>query len=514
MPSTIQRLRIFRYAKFDIDALCCLASRLRSGISCFCDTSQAPFNGSLNWAVSVFFVDGVEWLLRSPLNENGAILCPQTNSMLLESEAVTIKYIRAHSSIPVPEIFAYSCSKENEIGIPYILMSKAPGYPLRLHWTHMSPEGKAKILRQLGSITWQLCQLKFDQIGSLFEGAHDPVIKTCLTRGLLVHERHTLDLPRGPFASATDFYKALISAFQEHASILPLSPRCFFAPLPLPEEYEDNSQFQRSRDRWHDFVALGSKIDGSENRADYTIVGDLLAEMRLKWVKDTYFEEDSCRYSLHHPDISVNNIFIDEEYNITCLIDWAFCSSLPLSVAVTEPGLPQSRHELSEQLREEFRQGFQETPYVMSQQVDLKERALLCRILQHSRPMWLLSRVLNFDATVDYPLLNDLWAIVNPNRGHLLMEFKTRQSWDQYMELHALLKEDDHPFDVAERNHFDQRSQFDLTVAKKLTLISQWSSRYSKPSFSGLRAASAAFIADKTLWKWVDRCIMDLQEKV
>ncbi|KMU72819.1 hypothetical protein CISG_03253 [Coccidioides immitis RMSCC 3703] len=172
---------------------------------------------------------------------------------------------------------------------------------------------------------------------------------------------------------------------------------------------------QRSRDRWHDFVALGSKIDGSENRADYTIVGDLLAEMRL----------------------NVNNIFIDEEYNITCLIDWAFCSSLPLSVAVTEPGLPQSRHELSEQLREEFRQGFQETPYVMSQQVDLKERALLCRILQHSRPMWLLSRVLNFDATVDYPLLNDLWAIVNPNRGHLLMEFKTRQSWDQYMELHA-----------------------------------------------------------------------------
>lgn len=106
VPSDTQRPKIFRYAKFDIGALCRLASRLRGGISCDCDTSQAPMNGSLNWAISIFFVDGVEWILRSPLNEDGAILCLQTNSILLESEAVTMKYIKAHSSIPVPEIFA------------------------------------------------------------------------------------------------------------------------------------------------------------------------------------------------------------------------------------------------------------------------------------------------------------------------------------------------------------------------------------------------------------------------
>lgn len=305
----------------------------------------------------------------------------------------------------------------------------------------------------------------------------------------------------------------MISAFQEHVSILPLNPRCFFAPLPLPEEYENNSQFQRSRDQWHDFVTLGSKIDGSDNRTDYTIVGELLAEMRSKWVKNTYFEEDSCRYSLHHPDISVNNIFVDEEYNITCLIDWAFCSSVPLSMAITAPGLPQSRDELSEQLWKEFRQGFQETAYKASQQVDLKERALLCRILRHSRPMWLLSRVLNFDGSVDYPLLNDLWASVNTDRVNLLMEFKARQSCDQYMELHALLKEEDYSSEVAERNHLDQRSQVDLTVARKLTLISQWFLRYSPLGSSGLRATSAAFIANKTLWKWVDQCLMELEEK-
>ena len=42
--------------------------------------------------------------------------------------------------------------------------------------------------------------------------------------------------------------------------------------------------------------------------------------------------------------------------------------------------------------------------------------------------MWLPLRVLNFDGSVDYPLLNDLWASVNPDKVNLLVEFKARQS--------------------------------------------------------------------------------------
>ena len=55
----------------------------------------------------IHFEDGVEWLLRSPSNEYGAVSCRKTNAKLLESEAVTLKYIRTHSSIPVPEVFDY-----------------------------------------------------------------------------------------------------------------------------------------------------------------------------------------------------------------------------------------------------------------------------------------------------------------------------------------------------------------------------------------------------------------------
>lgn len=379
----------------------------------------------------------------------------------------------------------------------------------------MSHKDRARVLYQLGVITFQLSQLRFDRIGSLVEGRNGAVVKTCLSRGLLVHDRHSLtDIQRGPFVCAADYYNALVLAFQEHATILPLSPHCFFAPLPVPEEYADNPQFESARDRWHDFVTLGSKIDGSDNRLDYVIVGDLLAEMRSKWATKIYPEEVfEGVNSLHHPDLSVNNIFIDKEYNITCIIDWAFCSSVPLSMTLTPPGLPQSRDEISERLFIEFDKGFQDATYDISQCTNPKDGALLRRVLHNSRPMWLFSRLVNFETIMDYHFFTDLWNCTNLNKTDLLKEFMSRQSWDPYLQLHAEVKEEDRPKDVTERMYFDHRSKLDLSVARKLTLVSQWSSRYCHSPSLGLRRNSAAFVADKILWKWINQCLEELHEQ-
>ena len=104
--STRKTTRVFKYAKFNLLALCHLASKLRGGQSCICDTSQIPACGSFNWAILVSFVDGIEWVLRSP-RDHGAIKSIETNLLLLASEAATLKYIKANSIIPVPEVFAY-----------------------------------------------------------------------------------------------------------------------------------------------------------------------------------------------------------------------------------------------------------------------------------------------------------------------------------------------------------------------------------------------------------------------
>lgn len=97
---------IFKYSSFSVSALCRLVSKLRGGQICFCDTSQVPACGSFNWTIIVSFLDGVEWVLRSP-RDDGAIKSDETNFLLLASEAATLKYIKANSTIPVPEVFAY-----------------------------------------------------------------------------------------------------------------------------------------------------------------------------------------------------------------------------------------------------------------------------------------------------------------------------------------------------------------------------------------------------------------------
>jgi len=45
-------------------------------------------------------------VLRSPRTDGG-IKSDETNLILLASEAATLKYIKANSAIPVPEVFAY-----------------------------------------------------------------------------------------------------------------------------------------------------------------------------------------------------------------------------------------------------------------------------------------------------------------------------------------------------------------------------------------------------------------------
>jgi len=104
MPGEDIRAKVFTHAKFNAPALLDLGSQIR-GKACNCDLSQTPATGSLNWAITISFEDGMEWIFRSPRKYYGVNM--KTAGSLIASEAATLKYIRRYSSIPVPEIFAF-----------------------------------------------------------------------------------------------------------------------------------------------------------------------------------------------------------------------------------------------------------------------------------------------------------------------------------------------------------------------------------------------------------------------
>lgn len=96
---------IFRWSKFNLEALLSLATKLR-GRPCTCDESKAPKTGSLNWVIFITFDDGVQWVFRSP-RYDALMFSDETASKMLISEVSTLKYLKAHCSIPVLEVYSY-----------------------------------------------------------------------------------------------------------------------------------------------------------------------------------------------------------------------------------------------------------------------------------------------------------------------------------------------------------------------------------------------------------------------
>ncbi|PYI11874.1 RNase H domain-containing protein [Aspergillus sclerotiicarbonarius CBS 121057] len=495
MPSD-QKLRIFGYAEFNIGALCQIASRLRQNITCTYDPNQHPASGSFNWAVFLTFEDGVQWVLRSP-HTGYAAMSMELTSKLLESEAATLKYVRLNSDIPVPVVHLYRPTPDNEIGIPFILMSKASGWSLGQVWKQpgfgkpdLATDLKAKVVDQLGEMIYKLSQLRFNKIGSLFEQDGIFRVDECLSRGHILHDRYSLeDVPRGPFTSEVQFFDSLIAALNQHAEVLPLSHHCFVAPIPPRGDYESIEQYHRACDLWNDFVTVGNKIDSSDNRLDYIVAANALQEFISTW-RSRLPQSDSQSFPLYHPDLSVNNIYVDDDYNITCIIDWAFSSTVPEAMAPSPPALPQSRNELDQSLAVAFTSGF--------------DAATPSETLQQSKCPWLLTRLFNFDSTNDYGLFSSVWEYVYGHERDVTSYFTAQRSLQRYVELYNDLQSADEPVEKtqqAERDYFRDRI-FRHAVARKLTLVSQWKCQYT-PLRQGLRTDGELFVTDSRLWKWV-----------
>ncbi|EKV17386.1 hypothetical protein PDIG_15100 [Penicillium digitatum PHI26] len=310
---------LFRYNEFDVAALCQLASDMRQNLACTCDLNQRPQRGGFNWAVFVIFEDGLEWVLRSPV-QNHPELSYSSVAKLLSSEAATLKYLRAYTDIPVPDVYSYCAYPNNPLRIPYILMNKAQGKTLETMWGGTEIPHRLdsleinKVMSQLGHITWKLAQVRFNKIGSLFEENGFFFIGECLSKGHLQHKRHSLaGIPRGPFSSETEFFLSLIVALIQHAEMLPLTHHCFTAPVPAKNDYPNKDLWESACDLWNQFVTIGQKVDGAANRVDYIIaaqiVNRLIFEYTGKWSGIT----NPVSFALCHPDLTMGNIFVDDQ---------------------------------------------------------------------------------------------------------------------------------------------------------------------------------------------------------
>lgn len=393
-------------------------------------------------------------------------------------------------------------------------MSKAAGYPLaKFHWLpqlHGPPgpnksstpgrllteEEKQRIMRQLGRYALQLFGLRFPKIGSLIEGDEGYRIDECLSPGHVLQDRETIEeLPRGPFCNEVDYYCSLAAALRLHAEQLPMGHHVLRAPVPIPEEYPSFSKYYDATDRWNDFVAVGGMVDSSINRLQYCLVSQLLQDSIIPHM--VYPVSQSVPgFPLCHHDISLQNLFVDDDLNITCVIDWAFSSTVPPAQLLAPPGLPHPRDLVSDSsLISAFRAGFE------SENRRIGECVIESNHWKIGQMVARFMRLVNLDALQDYNHLEALHVLakgsVTPgddgddtNRlpSILAAEAMTRSA----LALAAELAADDEPESETYRR---EKEYFDAVGAKRLALAH-------KVTISA--KMNPVFVADRRLWRWVD----------
>ncbi|KAK0667822.1 hypothetical protein QBC41DRAFT_395247 [Cercophora samala] len=275
---------------FNTAALAKRASKLRNGTPCVVHLPdyQDLMKGTRNYHLDVEFADGVTWIarIRQPPMNHAAPPPPSVRSYLIQSEAATLRFLET-TAVPAPRVFGYGLEgPDNPVGVGYILMEKLPGAPLR--WDVADPNQRRKVLEQLAEVYVELGRHPFAGLGSLDTPGSDHV---------------------GPFARELTFDLGACRSWREYCV------RYIVHVLGLIERGEIYTQ--RSADAFliHRFLLdLVPRMAG--------LVGG--------W-------DERFPFYLKHADEKMDHVLVDEEFNITGVIDWESAYTAPAFVAFNTP---------------------------------------------------------------------------------------------------------------------------------------------------------------------------------
>lgn len=187
----------------------------------------------------------------------------------------------------------------------------------------------------------------------------------------------------------------------------------------------------------------------ADNRLDYIIAGDTLRDIIQKFEPLGVNPET---FPMCHADLRVNNIYVDDNYNITCIIDWAFASPIPESLLLAPLGLPQYRDEVSLELRASFIDGFVNS---MPESIDESSAHRYQELLQRGQVSWRLGRLLNLDSVNDYDLFASVWHFGRGSAEDVRRYFIQQRCSPYYIKLCEEVQQEDQPRSKIEKDEQD-----------------------------------------------------------
>lgn len=233
--------------------------------------------GDFNVVYRVNFSDRVSWVVRIPFSPWSGF---RTRAM--HHDMVGLQFILKNTSLPVPRVHAYSCSTDNILRHPYIIMDYIYGICLADVWNEPSwwtgARSKGRTLRSIARHMVELSKFEFDKIGCL-DVADDDSYKVV------------------PF----------VTPFIEDLDFEP--PESGFGPFTTTHAYLLALHDARVREN-----------GGSDAKS-------AMLRLFLGGVPDPRY--DGAPFTLCPPDFDSQNILVDDSGDVVAFIDWDGIATQP-----------------------------------------------------------------------------------------------------------------------------------------------------------------------------------------
>ena len=298
---TLGQRRFFEFDffnKINVHALLHLAAAARGGTA-LCYFGQRNL-GAFNVIIAICFEDGVEWIAKMPISTT-----TNEDNQYLKSEYATLLFLQdLKGAVPAPRPHGYCFNRQNPANTPYIFMDKISGMPLSdaISNGHMNREAVHRMLSDLAARKKALSMHPFMEIGSLTLFIDESAKCTHFGVGRQYtmssrqsdHSRYPSDF--GPYQSSLHYYSTLLhNSWNEW----------------MEYQYEEEVKPLAERLRLQAYLT------------------SIIAS----------YAKPAQEFHLTHTDLHPGNIFVDDQGNITAIIDWEFASTLPSQGSENYPSL-------------------------------------------------------------------------------------------------------------------------------------------------------------------------------
>ncbi|KAE8307742.1 hypothetical protein BDV41DRAFT_568800 [Aspergillus transmontanensis] len=258
---------------------------------------KPPIFGSYHVLYPVRFHDEALWLLKVPANGTREKF-KASDARAIRSEALAMRLLRRETTIPVPDVHAFSDTCDNELNCPFILIDHVEGVSLYKVWfDNASPKDivqarRTRFLRDLAAAMAQLDRFSFSTGGSMaFDDQGYPsgigplrLVDTATMRERLRArdpDQSTVYLETEPFSKTKEYYTAL-----------------------LDHRRQPDTSFEKG--------VLG------------------LLRLFIDWISEPSDERGA--FVLAHPDLDVQNVLVSQDGVLQAIIDWDGVGAVPRSV--------------------------------------------------------------------------------------------------------------------------------------------------------------------------------------